>query len=185
MSLSKVYFGVFKNQGNIRLLFIVGIIPAIITLIALTFSLEIYNKSYDNFYDFHKSNPSYSEKENVHKKYFSNMDRSGFWKFFSYSNEKMNFLTELIKVCDSGQIEKTKNIKYWDGYRHKTEDITNSYTAEDCKRIIIRYKHSPIHINSYIELLHFLWVIFAFYVPFLIVLPIKWITDGFRQSAKK
>jgi hypothetical protein len=174
MKLQGLYFNCIKRAGNVRLLFILGIIPAIITLIALIANTKIYDKYLDNFISFYESRPTYWAYLDIESKYRIPAD---------WNMKKYNVLVELIKNCENGKLGKINKVKVWDGHGHVEEDISN-YKSADCDWIITKYKETPININNYVNLLYFLWVIFAFYCPFIIVLPFKWIIDGYKKDKK-
>lgn len=156
--ISKLYFNTFKKIGNLRLIFVISCLLASMSLLIIT--PEAISRTY--FYRVHTSLKP--------------------WEYFTLKDvEKNNFYlskedSETIKIlmiksdCKEGKI--------------KLQQIDDK-TKDGCEIFEEKYKNiSRISIYSLSYLWNYLWVIFWFYFPFLIILPIKFVIDGYQQDKK-
>ena len=153
--ISKLYFNIFKNTGNLRLLFVIGCVFAFISLLIIT--PEAKNKMY--FYKVHTSLRP--------------------WEYYKLQEVKNNYY---ISDADLKKIETLILRSDCENSKVKLVSVDDN-TQGDCKIIGKEYNNlSKVYIYSLSYLWNYLWVIFWFYLPFILVLPIKFIIDGYKQD---
>lgn len=161
--ISKLYFGAFKRIGNLRLMFVISCLFALISLFAV--SLKSIDRVY--YYRVHAMLMPWE-----YYTLLSEVDSS-----VKFSDNDLETVFQLLArlECNNKDIAKAE-------YRYLGHDNG----VEGCKRLEEQYKDvSRLTIYSFSYAWNYLWVIFWFYFPFLIVLPIKFVVDGYKQDKRK
>lgn len=156
--ISKLYFNVFKNVGNLRLVFVIGCLFACIS--SLIILPEAISRTY--FYRVHTSLKPWE--------YYS-LKNAEQTNYYLSDEDKETIQVLMIKTdCEEGKLKLVQ---------------IDDKTKDGCQLIGEKYKNiSKISIYSFSYLWNLLWVIFWFYFPFLVVLPIKFVVDGYKQEKK-
>ena len=178
--ISKLYFNIFKKQGNIRLLFVVSSLFAVCSLVFIIASQNIYYKKFDK-----DSDLKYiiSNVDNVHSyssdfRYYKSEDVSKIQRFCIYrlceKNPEIALYTALkwtgnLDIIDEKPWEKYSEVK------DRAEKLCNKATDE---------VEEVLTVYSFSDLWNLLWVIFWFYLPFIVILPIKFVFDGYAKDKK-
>lgn len=165
--ISKLYFNVFKKIGNIRLLFIISCVFIIVPL--FSFTTGIFREVY---YYHITSDITPSEEANIEKKRLNTTETefNDTKKLDELSDLKKFYIMRTLKACKDGDIARAKFLYLSDG-------------EKGCRRLNNQYPNgAEVTIYSFSYLWNFLWVIFWFYFPFILVMPIKFIIDGYSKD---
>lgn len=160
---SKIYFNIFKQIGNLRLMFVISCIFGIISLFAVT--QEATRRVY--YYSFHTS---LSPQE------YNQLNSLARNTRLLMSEEDLGTAFQLLSKfeCTKGDIAKAEQTY-----------LGKSNGESGCKELDNIYKNTSIvSLYSFSYLWNYLWLIFWFYLPFIIVMPIKFIVDGYNKDKK-
>lgn len=175
--ISKLYFNVFKRIGNIRLLFVFSCIFAFLSLnIILDTHIEHNNVYYITVTK--DTDLNWLGDNLVEYRISSYKGDFGLYKKEDIYKLEMFYLNRLC--------EKDKNIAFaiaeqW--YANVGKGAEFSTPTKVCERIKSKTSEK-ITVSSLSGLWYLLWVVFWFYFPFLIVLPFKFVIDGYNQDKK-
>lgn len=176
--ISKLYFNIFKRIGNLRLLFIVSCLFAFISFITV-FNTATHSVAWINLNSISVETMMNDYNPNTRSFNYG----TPLYKFVRIFSNNHNDLSETgitssviaKKYCVSGLFD--------DAFNFAKEHFND--VGEDKKfsspELLCQGKNQHI-LYSVKYLWNFLWVIFWFYLPFLIVLPIKFVVDGYRQD---
>ena len=169
--MSKLYFNVFKRIGNIRLMFVISCICALLCFFVI-------NSENSNIY-FH----TYNDKTDISSLYSDINGYSYFSPIRKYSAEDLHKLKKfyIYRLCQTNQSQAFNVAEQWFPNVGKGKEYANADTV--CNKSLKKTGYS-IHIYSFSYLWNYLWIIFWFYFPFLLVLPIRFIVDGYKQDKK-
>lgn len=180
--ISKLYFNAFKRIGNLRLMFVVSCLFGFISLWLVT-SNALYNVKFINIKDITieqtlDSYREYGERFGWNTKLKDYVDIY-LKKDAEYSEEGLTHEIITAKYCQYNMAKEA----FAFAERHfnnvgKNKNITSE--NELCRTTENRF--STIYTFSY--LWNYLWIVFWFYLPFLIVLPIKFIVEGYNQDKR-
>ena len=180
---SKLYFNVFKGNGNLRLMFVVSSIFALVCFFIVTV------KALDSVIFVNINNVSVQETLDSYDSYSQNFRRgTKLYKFVkvriaenpTYSVKNFTNSVVVKKHCIAGMNQEAFDFAQ-KHFSDVGQDKEHSDPVEFCK--IMQTEFLPAYTFKY--LWNYLWVIFWFYLPFLLVLPIKFIVDGYAQDKKK
>lgn len=166
--ISRLYFNLFKKIGNIRLLFVISCLFGGISLIIFITNIT------DNYVYFYKIT---TEDTFIEENYSKN-PRLKPWD--EARIEYYKAISPIIQKCKTGDAEQAYLEAEFFKFNNVGKDKELSTPELLCKRAQPRSEY----IYSFSYLWNFWWVIFWFYLPFLIVLPIKFIIDGYKQDEK-
>lgn len=172
--ISSVYFNLFKNIGNIRLLFVISCFCSVIcALVVTTHALDRVK-----FIDI--NNISLQETLNAYSPYhelFVDNKLRNYVEIMEDTQAHKQTATKLIvmrKYCLAGMQDEAYE------FAQKTlKEVFNGENAIHCPN------NKPLQTAYSIEYLwNYLWILFWFYLPFILILPIKFIVDGYKQDNK-
>ncbi len=159
--ISKLYFNMFKQIGNLRFMFVISCLFGIISLTMVSF--EALDRVY--FYRVHTPLKPWE--------YYTL--QSAIESSTRFSDEDLESIFQLLALrdCRRGDIARAEQ-------RYLSHD-----GEQGCKKLADKYQNEKISIYSFAYIWNYLWAIFWFYFPFLIVLPIKFVVDGYQQDKRK
>ena len=168
---SKLYFNVFKNLGNLRLMFVISCISAVLCFLVI-------NSQNSNIY-FH----TYNDKTDISSLYSDINGHSYFSPVRKYSAKDLQKLKSfyIYRLCQTNQKQAFNVAEQWFSNVGKGKEFK---TEKEICEIVPKKTGYSIHIYSFSYLWNYLWIIFWFYFPFLLVLPIRFIMDGYKQDKK-
>lgn len=169
--MSKLYFGVFKRIGNVRLMFVISCIFAVLCFLVI-------NSQNSNIY-FH----TYNDKTDISSLYSDINGYSYFSPIRKYSAEDLYKLEKfyIYRLCQTNQAQAFNVAAQWFPNVGKGKEYATAEVL--CNKNPQKTGYS-MHIYSFSYLWYYLWIIFWFYFPFLLVLPIRFIIDGYKQDKK-
>ncbi len=177
--ISKLYFNVFKRVGNLRLMFVVSCIFAGISLFVV--STNTLDKVYFYRIDSNTLNPNWEIP----------------YKITAEERENIQHLQKLLSTFDLCKYKGTKaayehmNYSYTPKLYIYTEPVypnvpwNSETTLEDAEKLCSNVNNGwsiRFSVYSFSYLWNLLWVLFWFYFPFILVLPVKFIFDGYKQD---
>lgn len=173
--ISKLYFNIFKRNGNLRLLLVIGALFAGISL------FWIIKQSVDSVYYYTINSDTLNPK----------------WvppyKMKSEDRDKITDLQKLlplIEICikkDSKAALEFINYSYTSVYNTKVypNGFGKTEKFEDIDRFckIVKVNGNiKFNVWSFSYLWNLLWVVFWFYLPFMVAAPIKFVVDGYQKD---
>lgn len=176
--ISKLYFNLFKNLGNLRLLFVSCCICGGISLFIVT--TAAFDKVYYYHIDLNTVSPEWSPPTKVP------------WGDDYDKIIEVQSILPVISICrEKGTKEALAYANYSYISNANTKVYPNAFHGEVSFETIDSFCQSvkegrliQFSIYSFSYLWNFLWVVFWFYLPFLIVAPIKFICDGYAQDKR-
>ena len=180
--ISKLYFNTFKRIGNLRFMFVTSCLFGLISLWLVT-SNALYNVKFINIKDvtIEQTLDSYTaySKHFVWGTKLKDYVDIYLKKDAEYSEEGLTHEIITAKYC---QYNMTKEAFAFAEKHFNNVGKNKSITSEKELCRDAENKFGTMYAFSY--LWNYLWVVFWFYLPFLIVLPIKFIVDGYSEDKK-
>ena len=189
--ISKLYFGVFKRIGNLRLMFVVSCLYCAVSL--LWISIHAYHHvKYVNIdkISLEETLNTYIEPAGMFR-YGTKLSVFVDVSIIDLQMEKTIGATKMLSNILVAQKYCTENLAkesfaFWKRHYPDMEVFKDISSPQDfC--ILIGNKFNGLNhiIHTFGYLWNYLWVVFWFYFPFLIVLPIKFVVDGYKQDKRK
>ena len=165
--ISKLYFNIFKRIGNLRLMFVVS------CFFALSCCWWTYSVNYKPYVHLYND----STDINIVEKNLENLSKYKSGDLSRYTAVEIAKVESFYfyRLCKSGtefEID-TSGTDLFKTVGNDVEKFCNTMPEE-----------MSFYVYSFSTLWNYLWVIFWFYFPFLIVLPIKFIVDGYSEDKK-
>lgn len=167
---SKLYFNTFKRIGNLRLMFVVSCFFAVISVLVVT-TYSVYKvKIIDiNNISLQETLEAYTPHSEL---FLYNKKLHNYIEIMENTDTEKRIATNLIvmrKYCEAGQQK--------EAYEFAEEHLKGIFSEIHCPT------NKPLPVEYSIGYLwNYLWVIFWFYLPFILILPIKFIIDGYKQD---
>lgn len=176
--LSKIYFKTFKKQGNLRLMFVASCVFALCCFFFVRF------ESQHRVYRIDINSVSLEQVLDVYlvDRFKPGTDLSRYViKYIEQNGGDVSVVTNSVvvkKYCLSGRRA--------EAYKFAKKKFSNVGVKKDFstgEALCASAVETPFSIiSSYGYLWNFLWVIFWFYFPFILVLPVKFVCDGYHQD---
>ena len=178
--MSKIYFGAFKRIGNLRLMFVISCLFAGISLIVVTFiasfSVKYININHITMEETLDSYRSYSQDFSYGSKLYDFV-QIRLKENKEYSKSALTNKIIVKKYCMFGRLDEAF------GFASKHFANVGKGKTYATPEVLCKEELAPFRIAyTFSYLWNYLWVLFWFYFPFLIVLPIKFVTDGYRKD---
>ena len=158
--LSKLYFNTIHNIGNLRLMFVISVICAFVCLVNIYD--DILRESY--YFKISSNNITTELINNVDSYHLKDDDLETFYQL------------RTLDACHKGDIKLAQQL-YLGHYVNG---------AEECAKLVNMLPNGAEKIICSFEALwKLLWAVFWFYLPFLIVLPFKFVRDGYMLDKRK
>jgi len=179
--ISKLYFNVFKNMGNLRFMFVISCLFALMSAFIIIPASQYYIKIINlNNFSLQETLNAYSSTTGLFNIY-SDLYKYVEIKAKNGDNEDKQILTDRIviqKYCLSGHLSEAYNFAQQQ-FINVGKDKEVSSPELLCKKSL-KTKFSTAYSLEY--LLNYLWIIFWFYFPFLMFVPIRFIINGYTQD---
>ena len=176
--ISKLYFNTIERIGNLRLLFVFSCLFALISLI------DVGTKAIDYVQIINLKSVSLEEVLSAYNPNLQEFKYGTQYHDFVEAYKRNHPRDSILAIADSVVARKyCVDGLYKDAFYFGQTHFSNIGPGKkyyEPKQMCLRKSGRYIYTVKY--LWNFLWVIFWFYFPFLLVCPVKFIIDGYKQD---
>lgn len=172
--ISKLYFNAFKRIGNLRLMFVVSCLCSLICFWVVSDRAFNEEKVFVHIYN-DNTNTQELYKELI------NLRDYNMGSISKYTDEEKYKLKNfyIYRLCKIDSVKAFETAENWFNNVGQNKEFDNSI-----KLCELPPEKMSVWAWSLSYAWNYLWIVFWFYLPFLIVLPIKFIVDGYSEDKR-